>query len=103
MFKYFRFPIIEWSKLEMQTIAKQNNFHDIMEHTWFCHSPKSQQPCGICNPCRIAIKEGMWKSIPLTGLLRNFWLYKIKPLLKRNSAALQQHNQQLYTGSVSNT
>jgi 7-cyano-7-deazaguanine synthase in queuosine biosynthesis len=84
LFKYFRFPIIELSKLEMQQLARQHKFQDIMSHTWFCHSPKGKQPCGICNPCRIAIKEGMWRRIPLTGLLRNFSQYTIKPLLNGN-------------------
>ena len=81
LFKYFRFPIIEWSKLEMQQIAKKYNFQDIMKHTWFCHAPIHQKPCGICNPCKIAIKEGMGKRIPFTGLLRNVFHTKVKPLL----------------------
>jgi muconolactone delta-isomerase len=82
LFKYFRFPIIEWTKIDMRRIAKESNFLDIMEHTWFCHYPLNNQPCGICNPCRIAIKEGMSRRIPLTGLLRNLWHYKIKPKAK---------------------
>lgn len=86
LFKYFRFPIIEWSKLEMQQIADKNNFLDIMQHTWFCHAPIQQKACGICNPCKIAIKEGMWKRIPLTGLLRNFLHTKLKPMLKGKNA-----------------
>lgn len=99
LFKYFRFPIVEWSKLEMQQIARQHNFQDIMAHTWFCHSPKGQQPCGICNPCRIAIKEGMWIRVPLTGLLRNFSQYTIKPLLKGNFA-LPKRKKQPFIGPV---
>lgn len=85
LFKYFRFPIIEWSKLEMQQIAKKNNFDDIMQHTWFCHAPINGKACGICNPCKIAIKEGMWKRIPVTGLLRNFKHTTLTPLLKGQS------------------
>ncbi|HYG41197.1 MAG TPA: hypothetical protein VD908_21390 [Cytophagales bacterium] len=82
IFKYFRFPIIEWSKLEMQEIAKENDFFDIMEHTWFCHSPINGSPCGICQPCKIAIKEGMERRIPLSGRVRNFAQFTLKPLLK---------------------
>jgi hypothetical protein len=82
LFRFFRFPIIDKSKLDMQNIAKKYGFSDIMQHTWFCHAPIHGKPCGICNPCKIAIKEGMWERIPVRGLLRNFFQTTIKPLFK---------------------
>lgn len=83
LFKNFKFPLIKKTKVEMLRIAKENGFLDILNHTWFCHSPVKEKPCGICKPCRIAIGEGLWKKIPIEGLIRNFKVYKIRPLVKR--------------------
>ena len=91
LFKHFRFPILNWTKLEMQQTAIQHNFLDIMNQTWFCHSPINDQPCGICTPCSTTIQEGLRRRLPLSSQLRNFIHFTVKPpirqLLKARSKA----------------
>lgn len=66
LFREFRFPLKNYSKLEMLKIAHENEWYSIMERTWFCHHPIfSRIPCGVCNPCRDTIKFGMKWRIPV--------------------------------------
>jgi len=71
IFKYFHFPILRMSKLEMGEAAKQHGFDDIMERTWFCHNPrKDGTPCGMCNPCVFTRNEGLGRRVPNPTLLQ---------------------------------
>jgi hypothetical protein len=82
LFRYFKFPIFNLSKLDIENIAKKNGFYDIMEHTWFCHNPRrNNSPCGICKPCTYTIEEGLSRRIPLKG--RIMYHLKTKKALKR--------------------
>lgn len=71
IFKYFSFPIITLSKLDMGEIAKKRGFAHIMEETWFCHKPTKQgTPCGFCYPCRDAVKSGLGRRVPKHSRLK---------------------------------
>jgi hypothetical protein len=71
LFKYFRFPILDLTKIEMQAIARTSGFYDLMELTWFCHSPRPGfRPCGVCNPCIYTMEEGLGRRIPFTSRVR---------------------------------
>jgi hypothetical protein len=60
LFRSFRFPTIHLSKLEMRSLACQHGFSDILEMTWFCHTPmKEGRPCGQCTPCQIVKESGL--------------------------------------------
>lgn len=80
IFKYYRFPILKLSKLDMKSIAAKNNFDDILNLTWFCHKPYHNKPCGTCVPCRQTIKHGMGERIPISGKIK----YNIYKLLNGN-------------------
>jgi len=76
IFKYFNFPIFNISKLEMDAIAKENNFGNLMEMTWFCHNPHSDgTPCGLCSPCGYAMMEGLGRRIPYLRRTKNYITY----------------------------
>ncbi|SMO41477.1 hypothetical protein [Fodinibius sediminis] len=69
IFQYFTLPIIDLTRQEMQKIAEREDWLDLLDLTWFCHHPiyhpfKKGIPCGVCNPCRIAIEEGAGHRIP---------------------------------------
>ncbi len=65
IFRYYRFPILRMTKVQMGEIAKEHGFHEIMEQTWFCHNPrKDGTPCGICNPCKFTRDEGLGRRVP---------------------------------------
>lgn len=71
LFSGFRFPILHLTKCEMRRRAEAAGFKGIMALTWFCHKPIAGQPCGICNPCRYTIAEGLADRLPGRALLRN--------------------------------
>ena len=71
IFVPFRFPIWRTPKLQMKTIAEEYGFLDILEMSWFCHRPIKGAPCGVCNPCVAALKEGMQYRFPRSAILRN--------------------------------
>ncbi len=64
LFQQFRFPIFSCTKVEMQRVAREHGFADLMEMTWFCYSPtRRMEPCGRCNPCRYTAEEGLSRRI----------------------------------------
>jgi hypothetical protein len=83
LFHYFRFPLQDSTKKDHHTKAVQYGFIDLMEHTWFCHYPVNNQPCGICTPCRVTIEQGMGRRIPFSGKIRNFIQYQVKPPIRK--------------------
>lgn len=69
LFQYFEFPIYDITKLESQQIAQANGYLDVMEMTWWCHTPLfNGQPCGWCNPCKHARAEGFGRRVPAPSL-----------------------------------
>lgn len=70
VFRHFRFPLFELTKLEMREIARQSGFLDLLMLSWFCHKPIRGKPCGVCSPCNYTREEGMGYRIPLEGRLR---------------------------------
>jgi hypothetical protein len=73
VFRYFRFPLFDLWKTEMEAIADERGWRDIMELTWFCHSPvNGRTPCGLCAPCTHTIKVGMQRRVPLRRRLRYY-------------------------------
>lgn len=83
LFKHFRFPILELTKLDMERIAAKHNFLDLLNETVFCHTPlKNGTPCGHCNPCRYTIAEGLKRRVPFARRLRYNVIQAIKPPVK---------------------
>ncbi len=82
LFQRFRFPLFNLNKIQMQSIAEAAGFNALMQLTWFCHTPmRGSQACGLCNPCRYTIEEGMGHRISRLGLLR-YTLRKYNPLYR---------------------
>jgi 7-cyano-7-deazaguanine synthase in queuosine biosynthesis len=82
IFNYFSFPILEYTKVEMAEISEKNNWNKYMKLTWFCHRPTAaSEPCGICNPCRYTIKEGLGWRIPLhRRIIGSYYVNVVFPL-----------------------
>jgi hypothetical protein len=83
MYRYFRFPVQEYTKRDLQRLAVKHGFIDLMNHTWFCHTPINGQPCGLCVPCKVTMEHGMRRRIPFTSQVRNFVHYQVKPPLRK--------------------
>ena len=60
----FIYPIIKYTKKDMERIGRENGWLDIMKLSWFCHYPINGKPCGLCNPCRDAMRYGMEWRMP---------------------------------------
>jgi hypothetical protein len=72
IFSRFRFPVLEMTKVEMEEHARRDGFLDIMDRTWFCHTPtRDGHPCGVCNPCIYTVAEGLGRRLPSSSLRRN--------------------------------
>lgn len=68
LFGRFSFPLFETSKLDMERVAAEYGWNDVMHMTWFCHRPRRDQlPCGRCNPCLYTIEEGLGWRIPTSS------------------------------------
>ncbi|WP_289130536.1 hypothetical protein [uncultured Clostridium sp.] len=86
VFGNYKFPILDYTKLDMMKEAEEKNFKDIMMNTWFCHTPINGEACGKCNPCIYTIEEGMKFRLSEKALKRyknrNKILNKIKAKIK---------------------
>ncbi len=72
LFQYFRFPLFYLTKKDMENLAIEYGFYDVMTHIWFCNRPKrGKYPCGRCAPCKIAKNSG--HKIGRTG--PRFWFF----------------------------
>ncbi len=75
VFKYFRFPIYYVTKMEMEQVARENGFLEILQKVWFCHRPrKNGKPCEFCLPCREARRSGYSHGLPRSNYLRDKYL-----------------------------
>ncbi|AGB49683.1 hypothetical protein Metho_1478 [Methanomethylovorans hollandica DSM 15978] len=64
IFRYYNFPVLYMTKLDMEQKASEMCFKHIMDETWFCHYPINGKPCGMCNPCKDTRKEGLSRRVP---------------------------------------
>jgi hypothetical protein len=81
LFHAYAFPLLHLSKTEMERIAADSGFGEILERTWFCHRPTGRgKPCGLCSPCGFVIRDGLGRRVPLVGRLK----YRAKRLLMVN-------------------
>ena len=70
LFAYYHFPICETKKDEMKEWFHANGYDKVAASTWTCHLPIFGRPCGLCNPCKYAIDEGMTDRIGKVGMMR---------------------------------
>lgn len=69
IFRGIRFPLLDYTKSEMAEIALKAGFDDLMDMTWFCHTPdQNGKPCGVCRPCQQAKMEGLGWRVPKPSL-----------------------------------
>jgi 7-cyano-7-deazaguanine synthase len=70
VFGNYHYPILFYNKLQMKKEAEDNGFMDIMNKTWFCHSPIDNQPCGKCVACEGTINKGLNYRLNKTAIRR---------------------------------
>ncbi len=77
VFGNYHYPILYYNKLEMKKEAEEMGFIEIMNKTWFCHTPIDSEPCGRCVACAGTIKKGLEYRLSKAALVR----YKRKKLI----------------------
>ncbi len=93
VFGCYRFPILDWSKRRMADWATASGALDILQRSWFCHSPTSQgRPCGTCGPCIYTIEEGLSHRLPRRARMAYRWSIKrrLRPLLRAITGAARR-------------
>ena len=92
LLKYYLFPILDITKLDMKEIAEKEGFIDLLELTWFCHNPQKHgdryEPCGVCHPCTDVMASGMEERMPLRSKIRYYFRVhgRVKIFLSRHPA-----------------
>lgn len=100
LFRYFSFPLIRLTKIQIRDMVKERGWEEIMYMTWFCHRPTNNlKPCGKCEPCFQAIQEGLGWRLPVRSRIVSFF-YKqlylpIKSLVKTILSALNLYPKML--------
>lgn len=71
-------PVIKLTKKDEERIARDKGWIEILQYSWFCHSPINGEPCGLCGPCDDAMNTGMEWRMPQSSQFR----YKHKKIFK---------------------
>lgn len=74
----------DMTKLDEENGLKAMGCGDLIEKTWFCHTPVLGRPCGYCHPCETTIEAGQtWRFTK--GELNRYKQYKsgTSPLIVR--------------------
>lgn len=80
-FKYFRYPLIFLTKLEMYQAASTRGWLNILEQTWFCHKPLGKgRPCGNCISCDQIIRQGLGYRLSKMSQVR--WHFYYQPRIR---------------------
>lgn len=72
VFGNYHFPLADLTKLQMKQWYIENEYASVMNETWFCYQPLNGKPCGLCNPCKYTIEEGLSNRFTKTALLRYY-------------------------------
>ena len=77
VFQNMFFPVIDTTEVQMRKNFESWGYHDIMQNTWFCHSPINGQPCGLCRPCEEKMSSDMESLLPPKAQTRYFKAQKL--------------------------
>jgi hypothetical protein len=87
VFRRFAFPLLTLSKKDMAARAETGGFAELLEMTWFCHTPDRRgRPCGLCAPCRLTMSEGLGRRIPAVNRIKHRLLWPAIRVLTRLGA-----------------
>jgi 7-cyano-7-deazaguanine synthase len=58
------------TKRDEAELFEKLGFKSSLKQTWFCYKPIDNGPCGLCNPCLTAIRDGMEWRLSAAALKR---------------------------------
>jgi 7-cyano-7-deazaguanine synthase in queuosine biosynthesis len=83
-FKSFTFPVIHLSKTDMDKIAREQHWEEIMYLSSFCRRPPKSKPCGVCGPCTDAVIRGMGFRLPFSSRMKAKLLIPFRKYWRNN-------------------
>jgi len=90
IFKPFLYPLLDFTKIDMKEHSIKNGYDDILDSSWFCFTPINGRPCGLCNPCKNVVVEGLGHRLPKDALFRNRYSSAYDSLAKFEKTAKRQ-------------
>lgn len=66
------FPLVYITKKEMRDFYNKYGYSEVASKTWFCYRPINGKPCGMCNPCKYTIEEGLTERFTTKALTRYY-------------------------------
>lgn len=82
----FRFPIINYTSVDMMNMLHEWGYDDIISKAWFCHTPVHGKPCGVCRPCQQKIEDRMHSLVDDAAMRRyNIFRFMKKTVGERNA------------------
>lgn len=84
LFRQIRFPLLEYDKIDMENVARERNWIDVMNMAWFCRRPSKGRPCGFCGPCTDVLIDGMGWRLPLRARLFAYIQLPFRKWWRRN-------------------
>lgn len=70
LFQHFSFPLRAYTKPVTVGMLKDWGYKDVLDLTWFCHTPINGEPCGKCHPCQQRIEDGLKDRFSRKALFR---------------------------------
>ena len=65
----------DMTKQDEEKALREMGYGNLIEKTWFCHTPVLGRPCGYCHPCETTIEAGQtWRFTK--GQLKRYEQYK---------------------------
>lgn len=89
VFQNLLLGITDTTKEDAKVYAETHGWLDIMKRTWFCFNPIGGKPCGLCNPCRDAMNEGMGWRMPAVSKARYYILGLAHSFAKKTKRMLK--------------
>jgi len=83
-FRSFTFPVIDISKTDMDDMAREKGWEEIMYLTNFCRRPPKIKPCGVCGPCTDAVIRGMGFRLPFWSRMKAHLLIPLRKYWRNN-------------------
>ena len=90
IFKPFLYPLLDFYKTDMKRHSIDKGYDDILNTSWFCFTPINGRPCGLCNPCRNVVVEGLGHRLPKDALFRNKYSSAYDSYAKMEKTAKRQ-------------
>ena len=101
MFENVTWPILGTTRSQMVKDLKKWGYEKVWDMIWFCYESIDGKPCGICDNCRMKIKEGLtflFSKKAIHRYLVYFFIYDCLPDYTRALYKQYVHKKEITAG-----